>query len=336
MPVVQTIRIAGVVAAVLLLNRGLEQKEIAYGQSEEAGLVGGLLATEVGLCSVWAVIARSHWLLRLAAVSAVPMSVWKFLHHWNPLSEKELLPGYWVQAVIVACTLLGLRCLGFRLVYVQTEASQEPGAPVPRYSIRDMMIFTTLVGIAVAAVVRLGSLQVGLDSPLICAAVGAFMASITLLSVLSTLMLRQSVLPALVTCGVGLLLAWGIATTIRYDRVVAMIVMGAPTGLQVAALILWRQAGYRFVRTGNVVDVPRSNFIGLAMAALFHEWSNWSGSVRCRPRQLLSPESEAGVVSIVRRAASDGQIVRVTGTGHSFTPLCARRRVAVARSPGGH
>jgi FAD/FMN-containing dehydrogenase len=52
-------------------------------------------------------------------------------------------------------------------------------------------------------------------------------------------------------------------------------------------------------------------------------WSNWSGLVRCRPRQLLAPESESEVASIVRRAAAAAQIVRVTGTGHSFTPLCA-------------
>ena len=56
---------------------------------------------------------------------------------------------------------------------------------------------------------------------------------------------------------------------------------------------------------------------------MLHEWSNWSGSVRCRPRQMLSPGSEEEVVAIVRRAADDGQTVRVTGTGHSFTPLCA-------------
>ncbi|HEV3137581.1 MAG TPA: FAD-binding protein, partial [Pirellulales bacterium] len=61
-----------------------------------------------------------------------------------------------------------------------------------------------------------------------------------------------------------------------------------------------------------------------------HEWSNWSGSVRCQPRQLLSPQSEAEVVSIVRRAATAGQIVRVNGTGHSFTPLCASNDVLLS------
>ena len=53
------------------------------------------------------------------------------------------------------------------------------------------------------------------------------------------------------------------------------------------------------------------------------QWSNWSGSVSCTPAELLSPASEEEVAEIVRRAAAAGQVVRVTGTGHSFTPLCA-------------
>jgi FAD/FMN-containing dehydrogenase len=60
------------------------------------------------------------------------------------------------------------------------------------------------------------------------------------------------------------------------------------------------------------------------------EWSNWSGSVSCRPRQLSAPTSEAEVVAVVRRAAAEGQRVRVTGTGHSFTPLCASDDVLVS------
>jgi FAD/FMN-containing dehydrogenase len=53
------------------------------------------------------------------------------------------------------------------------------------------------------------------------------------------------------------------------------------------------------------------------------DWSNWSGSVVCKPRELLTPGDEAEVARIVRRAGDGGQIVRVTGSGHSFTPLCA-------------
>jgi FAD/FMN-containing dehydrogenase len=58
-------------------------------------------------------------------------------------------------------------------------------------------------------------------------------------------------------------------------------------------------------------------------AAMSAQWSNWSGSVQCQPRQLLWPLVEQQIVDVVRRAAADGQTVRVAGTGHSFTPLCA-------------
>jgi hypothetical protein len=240
---------------VLLLNEAIAKSKVTYGAYEPAGLVGAVLATEVGVCSVWAIIARSHWLLRLATVVAVSTSVWTFLHNWHPLSEEQLWRAYWVQAVIVAGALLGLRVLGFRLVHSKSDASQEPSVPIPRYSIRDIMIATTLVGIALAAVIRLGSLEVMHDAPLIGAVVGVFMAAITLLAVLSTLMLRQSVVPALITCGLGVLLGWGIATAIHYDRVVATIAIGAPTGMQVVALMLWRQTGYRFVRPHSAVVV---------------------------------------------------------------------------------
>jgi FAD/FMN-containing dehydrogenase len=61
-----------------------------------------------------------------------------------------------------------------------------------------------------------------------------------------------------------------------------------------------------------------------------HEWSNWSGSVQCRPQHLIWPQSQPEVVAIVRRAAAAGQVVRVAGTGHSFTPLCATDDVLVS------
>ncbi|HVU89628.1 MAG TPA: D-arabinono-1,4-lactone oxidase [Pirellulales bacterium] len=52
-------------------------------------------------------------------------------------------------------------------------------------------------------------------------------------------------------------------------------------------------------------------------------WSNWSGSVKCSPREILYPVNEEEVAAIVRRAGASSQVVRVAGTGHSFTPLCA-------------
>jgi FAD/FMN-containing dehydrogenase len=53
------------------------------------------------------------------------------------------------------------------------------------------------------------------------------------------------------------------------------------------------------------------------------DWSNWSGLVRCAPANILEPADEKQVVASVRSAAASGQIVRVAGSGHSFTALCA-------------
>lgn len=53
------------------------------------------------------------------------------------------------------------------------------------------------------------------------------------------------------------------------------------------------------------------------------DWSNWSGLVRCQPERLMEPADEGQVVAAVRSAAGAGQTVRVAGSGHSFTALCA-------------
>jgi FAD/FMN-containing dehydrogenase len=51
-------------------------------------------------------------------------------------------------------------------------------------------------------------------------------------------------------------------------------------------------------------------------------WRNWSGSVECAPAQMMLPASEAEVAALVAAQPAGGSI-RVAGTGHSFTPLCA-------------
>ena len=49
-------------------------------------------------------------------------------------------------------------------------------------------------------------------------------------------------------------------------------------------------------------------------------WSNWSGGVVCKPRQVVAPKDEVDLAAAVRGAEGT---VRAPGTGHSFTPLCA-------------
>ena len=52
-------------------------------------------------------------------------------------------------------------------------------------------------------------------------------------------------------------------------------------------------------------------------------WRNWAGNVTTSPRRIASPATAAEVAAEVRRAAEEGVPVRMTGTGHSFTPTAA-------------
>jgi L-gulono-1,4-lactone dehydrogenase len=53
------------------------------------------------------------------------------------------------------------------------------------------------------------------------------------------------------------------------------------------------------------------------------EWRNWGGNVRAAPAQVQHVETCEEVAEAVRRAAASGLRVRVSGSGHSFTPLVA-------------
>jgi FAD/FMN-containing dehydrogenase len=59
-------------------------------------------------------------------------------------------------------------------------------------------------------------------------------------------------------------------------------------------------------------------------------WQNWSGSVVCEPQAIITPQSETGLLEVVRRAKHDRHTVRIVGTGHSFVPLCATDGVLVS------
>ena len=48
------------------------------------------------------------------------------------------------------------------------------------------------------------------------------------------------------------------------------------------------------------------------------KWFNWSGSVVCRPREIVKPRDELELAAAVRQAEG---CVRFPGAGHSFTPL---------------
>ena len=50
-------------------------------------------------------------------------------------------------------------------------------------------------------------------------------------------------------------------------------------------------------------------------------WSNWSGSVQCTPRQLVTPHAIDELARLIGIYGRLGRQVRVVGASHSFTPL---------------
>ena len=62
-------------------------------------------------------------------------------------------------------------------------------------------------------------------------------------------------------------------------------------------------------------------------------WRNWAGTVTARPVRMRTPRSAAEVADEVTRATADGLPVRMTGSGHSFTPTAATDGVLL--SPRG-
>jgi FAD-linked oxidoreductase len=51
------------------------------------------------------------------------------------------------------------------------------------------------------------------------------------------------------------------------------------------------------------------------------QWSNWSGSVKCSPVEIVKPHSIDELTKIVGEYGRAGRHVRVAGSGHSFTPI---------------
>jgi FAD-linked oxidoreductase len=72
---------------------------------------------------------------------------------------------------------------------------------------------------------------------------------------------------------------------------------------------------------------------GASSAPAAAQWRNWAGNVTARPRRVSSPRTAEQVADEVRRAASDGLTVKMTGSGHSFTPVAVTDGVLLR--PGG-
>lgn len=52
-------------------------------------------------------------------------------------------------------------------------------------------------------------------------------------------------------------------------------------------------------------------------------FKNWSGFVQCQPARLARPANEDELRQVLADARNAGQTIRMVGSGHSFSPLCA-------------
>jgi L-gulono-1,4-lactone dehydrogenase len=69
------------------------------------------------------------------------------------------------------------------------------------------------------------------------------------------------------------------------------------------------------------------------MVLAAHRWQNWAGNQAAAPLRVITPRSPDEVAEAVTLAAQDGLTVRMTGSGHSFTPVAVT--MGVLLSPGG-
>ncbi len=60
-----------------------------------------------------------------------------------------------------------------------------------------------------------------------------------------------------------------------------------------------------------------------------NRWRTWSGTARCAPARLLRPTNEAAIVDAVTTATARDEIVRASGTGHSFNALACTDDVLI-------
>lgn len=57
---------------------------------------------------------------------------------------------------------------------------------------------------------------------------------------------------------------------------------------------------------------------------------NWSKAIQWQPAEVVYPSTEAEVQKVVQRAAEQRRKIRLIGTGHSFTPLCATDDILIS------
>ena len=83
---------------------------------------------------------------------------------------------------------------------------------------------------------------------------------------------------------------------------------------------------FYIVLKGEIVG-EYSTYRGWPMLSIKgQKWRNWTGNVEGTPHYTMYPESIQDVVEVVGLARKKGKKIRVVGSGHSFTPLCKRKK----------
>lgn len=59
-------------------------------------------------------------------------------------------------------------------------------------------------------------------------------------------------------------------------------------------------------------------------------WSNWSGSLKFTPGEVIEPDSEEMVQKVVQKALEENKKIRVVGKGHSSSPLVVTDQILIS------
>ncbi len=223
-----------------------------------------LAFSQVSLLGIWLGIGTSHGVLRAAGV-AVGIAIWtRIIARSSPGLPENWTMMFVLQTAATALPLIIVQLAGVQLTAASAERDKpaRPLAP-PQFSLVQLLQWTTLVALLMAAVRFVGFPETGI--PLLAVLAGGF----SLLSLLAVAAMLRRAQPAwglgwlclatiLVGCAQGLLLSWLRGDLYTHQRTRAMEyhtqLAVAQTLLVVAALWLVRWAGFRLTRLARVAS----------------------------------------------------------------------------------
>ena len=58
--------------------------------------------------------------------------------------------------------------------------------------------------------------------------------------------------------------------------------------------------------------------------------NNWAGNIKWNPKGYFLPNNKNEIISIIQQAKNKKLPIRVIGSGHSFSPLCATNGYSIS------